>query len=465
MLASQVSAPTLVDEIGRSSQQELALEKTVQLTRAEHEVAPLIRREHTSENTSQPLRRGYAARLVSQHIRDEYVAHETDQARPTISRQRPLLASRLYPPPLQATLILRERLLTLLDASLAHRLTLLLAPAGFGKTTLLVQWFVRHKQQVAWLSLDNEHNDPQRFLVYVIGSLQRVYPDLGRSILASVQVETGHTDTRAQELAALEERIVLLLNELTALPLEVTLILDNYHLIENQCIHDALKLLLAQLPAHVHLIIATRNEPPGLLARLRASGQLMELGTNALRLTREEQEELLTHVLHLEPEPEGMTALEECVEGWPAGFYLARSAAQDQTEFASFLAACAGNNRHIQTYFLEEVLTALSPSAQTFLLRTSLLGCCDSSLCAAVTDQENAAGMLEELARARVFLSPLVEQEGWYRYHPLFASALRHHLRHTQPELAATLHLRASWWFETHALFVEAIEHALAAQE
>jgi len=235
--------------------------------------------------------------------------------------------------------------------------------------------------------------------------------------------------------------------------------------IESQCIHHALKLLLAHLPANVHLVLASRSEPPGLLVRLRASGQLTELGADALRLTREEMEELLTCVLHVKAGPQELDELDERVEGWIAGLYLARSALQSDANFAHFRAACAGNNRHIQTYFLEEVLASLPQDAQTFLLHTALSGCCNSSLCEAVTGREDCTQMLEELARMNVFLCPLAEQEGWYRYHSLFARALGHHLSRTQPELAATLHLRASRWFEAHALPAEAIEHALMARD
>ncbi len=368
----------------------------------------------------------------------------------------PLLASRLHTPRLPAPLIAREDLLAALDVGFERKLTLLLAPAGFGKTTLLIQWTKRQKRRVAWLSLDDEQNDPLCFLDYLIGSLQQVQPGFGSEILACFRFSSP---------TSLTGNIVSLLNELASLPVEMTIILDNYHVIENQIIHNALTLLLDHLPSHIHMIIASRSEPPCLLARLRASGQTTELRTDALRLTREELEKLLTCVLYLKPEPEELDELEERIEGWIAGLYLARSATQGQTDFAHFLAACTGNNRHIQTYFLEEVLAGLPRDVQNFSLSTALLGRCNSSLCAAMTGQENTAHMLEELARTNLFFCPLAEREGWYHYHPLFASALSHHLLRTQPELFATLHLRASQWFEAHALPGEAIEHALAAQD
>jgi len=406
--------------------------------------------------TAQQLLQELVCQQPSQLLQPMHVVYDISPVLPVAILQEPLLTSRLCPPPLQAALIPRKRLLALLDASLERRLTLLSAPAGYGKTTLLTQWLDARKLPVAWLSLASELNAPQRFLAYLIAALRRVHPDLGANILASVR-EGRHV--------TLSDGIVLLLNELATLPAQVILVFDNYHLIENQHVHHSLKLFLTHLPAKVHLMIATRSEPSGLLARVRASGELTELGTGALRLSREELGELLTCVLHLKPKPEELDVLEERVEGWLAGLYLAKSALQGQMDVTHFIAACAGNNWHMQTYFVEEVLADLPQETQTFLLHTCLLERCNSSLCAAVTGQESAAHLLEKLARANLFLCPLAEQEGWYRYHPLFASALYHSLSRTQPELLTRLHLRASQWFEAHALSAEAIEHALAAQD
>jgi LuxR family maltose regulon positive regulatory protein len=368
----------------------------------------------------------------------------------------PLLTSRLHAPRLPASFIAREDLVAALDVCLKRKLTLLSAPAGFGKTTLLIQWAEHQKRPVTWLSLDEEQNDPLCFLSYLMGALQQVQPGFGSEVLASFRFSPSPSLTGS---------IVSLLNELASLPLEMTMILDNYHLIKNPIIHNALTLLLDHLPPHIHMVIASRSEPPYLPARLRASGQMTELRTEALRLTRVELEKLLTSMLHLNLEPQEMDELEERIEGWISGVYLARSTMQGQTDVAHFLAACTGNNRHIQTYFLEEVLAGLPRDVQTFALSTVLLERCNSSLCAAVTGQENAAHMLEELARTNLFFCPLAEQEGWYRYHPLFASALGHHLLRTQPELFVRLHLRASEWFEAHALPTDAIKHALAARD
>jgi LuxR family maltose regulon positive regulatory protein len=367
-----------------------------------------------------------------------------------------LLASRLHPPHLSAPLIVRENLLTALDAGLERKITLLLAPAGFGKTTLLAQWAARQKRAVAWLSLDVALNDPSCFLRYLVESIQQVQPGFGSAML---------TDCRRSAPTSLSSNIVNLLNELASLPVEMTMILDDYHEIKQQPIHDALALLLEHLPPHIHLLIASRSEPPCLLARLRAAGQTTELRTGALRLSREELEQLLPLMLHVKPEAGELDALEARLEGWIAGLYLTKSVIGDLADFSQFLAACTGKNPHIQHYFLEEVVANLPQNLQSFLLSTVLLAQCNSSLCAAVTGQEHCELMLEELARANLFFYPLTEHEGWYRYHPLFADALRHRLLRTQPEEAIPLHRRASQWFELHALPGEAIDHALAAQD
>jgi LuxR family maltose regulon positive regulatory protein len=368
----------------------------------------------------------------------------------------PLLTSQLHPPRLSAPLIARHTLLTALDVSLKRKLTLLSAPAGFGKTTLLVQWAERQALPVAWLSLGDEQNDPRCFLRYLIGSLQQVQPGFGSNTL---------TSSRFSPSISLNESIVCLLNALTSLSGEMTMILDNYHLIKNDVIHNALTLLLDHLPPHLHLIIASRSEPHCLSARLHASGQTTELRTDALRLTRGELEQLLPIALHLKPEPQELDELEARLEGWIAGVYLARSILPGQVDVAQFLAACAGTNRHIQTYFLEEVLADLPPDVQNFMLSTVLLERFNSSLCAVVTGQEHSVQMLEELAHANLFFSPLLEQEGWYRYHPLFVSALSQFQLRVQPERVVMLHSRASQWFEAHALPEDAIKHALTAKE
>lgn len=357
------------------------------------------------------------------------------------------------PPPHPVT---RPRLLQVLQQGSARSLTLICAPAGFGKTTLLGEWAASRGRSIAWLSLDEEDNDPRRFLAYLIGALQKAHPVLGNTIRSSCSVASQ---------GLLTETMMVLLNELAALPTAVTIILDNYHVIEHEAIHAALKIVLDHLPPHIHLIIASRHEPPFPLARLRASGHLVELRAPTLRFTREEIETWLTAVMKRALEPAEITILEQQTEGWIAGLQLATFALQEERDLSRCAASFAGNQRHIQTYLLEEVLEPQPEHIRSFLLHTSILDRLNSSLCSAVTDQEDARSILEYLERTNLFLFPQAEHGGWYRYHRLFAETLRHHLEHTQPELVPFLHVRASQWFEAHGCIKDAIKHALVAQD
>jgi LuxR family maltose regulon positive regulatory protein len=354
------------------------------------------------------------------------------------------------PPP---HLVTRPRLLQALHQGAARPLTLICAPAGFGKTTLLGEWAISCGRSVAWLSLDEEDNDPRRFLAYLIESLQQTHPVL------------GHTIRNRCSVASLTEAMMLLLNELAALPTALTIILDNYQVIEHEAIHAALKMALDYLPAHIHLMIASRHEPPFPLARLRASGQLVELRAPALRFTREEVETWLAAALERALEAAEVATLEQRTEGWIVGLQLATFALQEEHDLSRCVASFAGNQRHVLAYLLEEVFEHQPEPIQSFLLRTAILDRLNSSLCSAVADQADAQSTLEYLERANLFLFPQAEPGGWYRYHPLFAEALRHHLERTQPELVPVLHARASQWFEARGYIKDAIKHALAAHD
>lgn len=357
------------------------------------------------------------------------------------------------PPP---HLITRPRLLDVVQQGAARSLALISAPAGFGKTTLLGEWATSCGCSAAWLSLDEEDNDPRRFLAYLIGALQKAHPVLGNTIRHRCSVVAQ---------GSLTEAMMVLLNELAALPTAMTIVLDNYQIIEHEAIHAALKMAIDYLPAHVHLMIASRQEPPFPLARLRASGQLVELRAPALRFTREEVETWLTAVMKRALGPAEITTLEQRTEGWIVGLQLATFALQEEHDLSRCVASFAGNQRHILAYLLEEVLEPQPEHVQSFLLRTSILDSLNSSLCGAVADREDAQSVLEYLERANLFIFPQAEQGGWYRYHHLFAEALRHHLEYTQPELVPSLHARASQWFEARGCLKDAIKHALAAQD
>lgn len=365
-----------------------------------------------------------------------------------------LLKTKLAPPLTPEYLVTRPRLLHVLQAGETKPLTLLSAPAGFGKTTLLSEWARTLEHPCAWISLESEDNDPLRFLACLIESLQQAHCASGSGISTRVYAIAQQASTRT---------IVALFNELASLPTEVTLIFDNYQVIENPLIHNALTFLLEHAPAHIHVLIASRNALPGALARLRASGKIAEVGASALRFTRAEVEQLVFSRLHIGLGPEDLALLERRTEGWIAGLYLASLALREQQDASSFLAHFAGDNPYILNYLLEEVLERQPAQAQSFLLATSVLECLNGALCAAVMDQANAIHMLEHLEGTSLLLFPCEQQVGWYRYHPLLAEALRHHLEQTWPDMVAILHARASRWFEEKDMLEKAIEHALAA--
>lgn len=370
--------------------------------------------------------------------------------------QRPLLASKLRPPHLHIPLLLRERLFTLLDAGLERKLLLLMAPAGYGKTTLLAQWVNQHQRPTAWLSLDNEDNAPYHFFAYLLAALQQIQPGIGQRSLMHVSELSS---------SSLITALVELLHELSSLPTEVIIILDNYHVITNQSVHSALTIALDHLPAHVHFVIASRSEPACPLARLCAAQQLTELDLRTLRFTHAEIEKLFLLVMHLALSPTEVDALEQHTEGWIAGLQLAGFALQGQQDIGHFLATFGGHNRYLFAYLLEEVFEPQPAHIRDFLLTTSLLETFNASLCSAVTGQQETAYILEYLERANLFCFPLEKQHGWYRYHPLFAEMLRHHLERTQSDLLPIVHQRASQWFEAQNLLEEAIKHALAAAD
>ncbi|HEX4204543.1 MAG TPA: LuxR C-terminal-related transcriptional regulator [Ktedonobacteraceae bacterium] len=376
---------------------------------------------------------------------------ESSDISPCSPSHMSLLKAKLMPPATPAYMVARPRLVSLLQKGAAGSLTLVCAPAGFGKTTFLCEGMAQSKLAYAWLSLDHEDNDPRRFLAYLIGSLQQAQPRLA-NFSPSSQV-------------ALTENITMLLNELISLLAEVMIVLDNYQVIENQAIHDALTFLLEHLPSHIHVIVASRSELRSPLARLRASGQLTEIGADALAFTHAETETLLISMMKLALQPEEVTTLEQRTQGWVAGLCLARYALQEQLDVSRFVATLAGNNRYILAYLLEEVFARQPEHIQSFLLHTALLDDFNASLCAVMICQGNAEPALAYLERTRLLLFSDETQASWYHYRTLFAEALRHHLQQTSPQLVPVLHARASQWFEAHSMIEKAIEHALAAHD
>jgi len=367
-----------------------------------------------------------------------------------------LLATKLTHPRLPAALVLRERLLWQLDGALSHRLTLLSAAAGFGKTTLLSAWVSQSAHDVAWLSLDEGDNDRTRFWTYFIAALQKLHPDLGTHALVVL---------RTHRPLPSEAFLTILVNEISALPNSFSVVLDDYHVIHAQAIHQALAFLIDHAPPRIHVVIAGRADPPLPLARWRARSQLTELRAADLHFTSEEAGLFLNQGMGLNLSADVITVLETRTEGWVAGLQLAALSLQGHRDVSQFISTFAGSQRFIMDYLTEEVLDRQPRAVQEFLLQTSILERLTAPLCDALTQQNNARAMLTAIERANLFLVPLDDERRWYRYHQLFADLLRHHLAATQPERVAALHRRAAQWFEQNGLTTEAVKHALAAED
>ncbi len=372
----------------------------------------------------------------------------------------PILATKLFVPQTRRRLVHRDRLIQQLSEGLRRRLTLLSAPAGFGKTTLLSDWHASRTPEaspaVAWVSLDKGDNDPVRFLTYLMAALQTVEAQLGVTAQAMLQ---------SPQSPPLESVLTALINDVTTVRDPFVLVLDDYDLIEAATVHDAVTFLVDHMPPQMRLVLTSRVDPPLPLARLRARGELSELRMTDLRFTSQEVKALLVDVLGLEPSAAAVAALETRTEGWVAGLQLAVLSMQGREDIDTFIQAFTGNDRYIVDYLTEEVLQRQSPATQDFLLHTSILERLSEPLCAVVTGQANLQDQLEYLEQANLFIIPLDNQRRWYRYHHLFAQLLRYRLQRLYPEQVPGLHQRASQWFEQHGFIEDAIHHALAASD
>jgi LuxR family maltose regulon positive regulatory protein len=369
----------------------------------------------------------------------------------------PLLATRLARPRLRPHLVHRSPLTERLTQALAGALTLVSAPAGFGKTTVLSDWLISSGTAAAWLSLEPEDNEPVRFLSSVIAALQTLDPAIGGSALALLH---------ASQPAELRAVLVLLTTELMARRAATfALVLDDYHVITAPSIHQALSYLVEHLPEQLHLVIATREDPPLPLARLRARGQVTEVRAADLRFTTEEAGAFLHTTMRLSLSSDEVAVLQSRTEGWIAGLQLAALSLRGRSDSSAFLRAFSGSHRFVLEYLSEEVLSQQPVDVQTFLLQTCLLERLTGSLCDALTGEAHGQRMLEELERANLFVIALDDERQWYRYHHLFADMLRSRLQQSQPSLVSALHLRASTWYEQHGMVLEAVQHALTAPD
>jgi LuxR family maltose regulon positive regulatory protein len=411
-------------------------------------------------------------------------------------QQHSLLATKLYIPPIRPELVSRPRLIERLNAGLPTRsglsrtpdafsraLTLVSAPAGFGKTTLVSEWVhamggVSPPIAVAWLSLDESDNDPARFLAYLIAALRTIEPrqeyagNIGKGMLSALQ---------SPQPPPAEAVLISLINEIAAIPSSIILVLDDHHTIESSpveastSVDDALAFLLERLPVNMHVIIVTREDPHLPLARLRARGQLTEVRASDLCFTTSEATEFLNQMMGLDLSAQDIAALERRTEGWIAGLQLAALALQGtlsmrgQEDATSLIQSFTGSHRYVLDYLVEEVLEQQSESVQTFLLQTAILDRLTGSLCDALEAEgsgSEAPGrsqeILEYLEQSNLFLVPLDSGRQWYRYHHLFGELLRQRLLRTLPGRIPELHRRASAWYEAEGHIREAVQHALA---
>ncbi len=366
-----------------------------------------------------------------------------------------ILKTKFFVPQARSNLVTRLRLIARLNEAANFPLTLVCAPAGFGKTTLLRAWISQSAHNSAWLSLNESENDPTRFWTYFIAALQLSRPDLGKSALALLQLPYSPT---------IESILTLLLNDLAGLTGAITLVLDDYHVIEAPAIHQAITFLLDNLPPQFHLILASRSDPPLPLARLRAREQLRELRANDLRFTPEETALFLKQVMGLNLSTADVAALESRTEGWIAGLQLAALSMQNQADIPGFISAFTGSNRYIVDYLIDEVLGRRPADMLNFLLQTSILDCLSEPLCDTVTGRSGSQALLEALERANLFIVPLDGERRWYRYHHLFRDVLLQRLKSSGNDLPA-LHRRASAWHERQGHMAEAIRHALAGDD
>ena len=372
-------------------------------------------------------------------------------------QQYPILQAKLYIPPLRPEMVSRPRLVERLNAGLHRKLTLVSAPAGFGKTTLLSEWIGSSGRNVAWLSLDEGDNELDRFLAYFVSALQTIHSVVGQGLFSVLQ-SPGPVDVEAV--------LTTLLNEIADLPGHVVLVLDDYHVIESQTIDRVLTFVLDHLPPQMHLIIASRAEPTLPLSRLRARGQLSELRSADLRFTVDEAAVFLNQVVRLPISPKDVQVLESRTEGWITGLQLAAVAMQglqQRDQIKHFVRSFGGSHRYVIDYLVDEVLDQQVPDIQAFLLQTSILDRMVAPLCNAVTGREDSQVLLERLEAANLFLIPLDDERRWYRYHHLFRDLLLRRLSQAFPEKRTELHQRAGDWYQASGDIGEAIRHVLAA--
>lgn len=370
-------------------------------------------------------------------------------------KQNPLLATKLYVPQPGTNLVERTLLVEQLENGFQSKLTLLSAPAGFGKTTLLTQLISKHRKRTAWLSLDKTDSDPIKFVQYLIAALRTVVPDIGREAIGSL-----HSDPLPIDLI-----FTSIINEITELSDTLLLVFDDYHLVENETVHTITRFLVEHSPSQFQLIIATRVDPPFPLAKWRVRNEVNEVRLADLSFNRSEISIFLSSISALELSDQEISVLEDRTEGWVAGLQLTALSLQKCRDIPAFIREFAGTNRHIVDYLAEEVLNRQPDHIQSFLLQTSILHQFSTELCDYLTERSDSRQILIDLDNDNLFIIPLDDTRCWYRYHHLFGDLLHQQLQHTDVGSLPQLHSRASKWYEQNNLIDNAIDHAFAARD
>jgi LuxR family maltose regulon positive regulatory protein len=369
-----------------------------------------------------------------------------------------LLRTKLHIPSTRAERVIRPRLISRINKSLGCKLTLLSAPVGYGKTTLLSEWIhtLDPRIPVAWFTVDERDNDPVRFATYFAAAIHTFTSCSMADFLSGVDSNQFSPD----------DLLTTLINTIYAdLPGDFVLVLDDYHLISSQPIHKALGFILENMPPQMHLVISTRVDPPLPMAQLRARGQLIELRASHLRFSIEEETAFLNQIMGLHLSKEEITELDTRIEGWIAGMQLAALSIRECEDVQGFIQAFTGTHRHIVDYLTEQVLMIQATDYQSFLLETSILDRFSGPLCDAVTGKTGGQAMLEQLEVANLFIVPLDDERRWYRYHHLFSDILRNRLNMLQPNRILELNQRASKWYEHNNLMEDAVQYALKAND
>jgi len=363
-----------------------------------------------------------------------------------------LLTTKLNIPQLSADLVPRPRLYKRLDEGLTHKLTLVSAPAGFGKSTLMIGWLVENKYTAVWLSLDDGDNDPVRFWTYFIAAIQTIHKETGAEARQIVSMP---------QLRSIEPAAVSLINDISQLDHDLIVVLDDFHVIEAEGVHAGLSYLLEHQPPNLHIVLSTRVDPSISLARLRAQGQLVEIRAENLQFSTGEATTLLNEKMGLNLKPEHIEALNTHTESWVVGLQLAALSLRGQSSYDTFIRKFTGRHQFILDYLIEEVLVRLPDAQREFMLRTSILERFCSNLCRAVTDDLSSGQMLDEIRKSNLFLIPLDTEGRWFRYHHLFAEVLYALLEQDHPDEIGVLHLKAATWFDSEGYPDEAVNHAL----